>query len=547
MKIRFCNFYVVVLLMLGISSSLSAQTIWENHRSEVYPYLYRMAQKGLIEFEDIVRPVSRKQIFTWLQELENKSDQLLPIEKKELNFYMQEYRPLQFTDSTAKVSFGKKDANGRWRMLSIGSKDFEMHVDPILSGGQFSGNTSTFRQVSNGVQLWGQSKGWGFQLYYRDWTETGTGLDTFRSFSPQTGIIRVGNSTARSQNHSEIRGHISYSWKKASISLGKDQYLWGYGENGRLVHSDRAPSYAYMRFDYRPFKWMHFQYMHGWINSNIVDTTRTNGTGTIGVLGDVRILFVPKFIASHSLQVTPTKGLTFALGESIVYSDRMDPGFLIPFMLFKVYDNNRSFNNLNAGSNGQLFAQVSSRNHIKKTHLYATLFIDEIRLSTMFNPQRSRNQIGVNAGFSATDVLLPYLTVGAEYNRVNPFVYQNFVPAQNYNHHNWLMGDWNGANSDRLMAYLRYNPMPRLRTLLRVQSIRKGAQGSIFDQYFAEPQPRFLFDLQQKRTDVFFQATYEWINNLYLTGSFQFIRHSPTGRPTSNEHLLQIGITYGLQ
>jgi hypothetical protein len=89
--------------------------------------------------------------------------------------------------------------------------------------------------------------------------------------------------------------------------------------------------------------------------------------------------------------------------------------------------------------------------------------------------------------------------------------------------------------------------MPRLRTLLRVQSIRKGAQGSIFDQYFAEPQPRFLFDLQQKRTDVFFQATYEWINNLYLTGSFQFIRHSPTGRPTSNEHLLQIGITYGLQ
>ena len=71
----------------------------------------------------------------------------------------------------------------------------------------------------------------------------------------------------------------------------------------------------------------------------------------------------------------------------------MDPGFLIPINLFKTYDNNKSNYLINAGSNAQYFFQLSSRNQIKNTHLYFTSFIDEFRLSTALDAQKSRNQL----------------------------------------------------------------------------------------------------------------------------------------------------------
>jgi len=82
-------------------------------------------------------------------------------------------------------------------------------------------------------------------------------------------------------------------------------------------------------------------------------------------MGDIRYFYIPKYLASHSLIITPSKGLDIALGESIVYSDRMDPGFLLPINLFKIYDNNRSNYLINAGSNGQYFLQLNSRNQLK--------------------------------------------------------------------------------------------------------------------------------------------------------------------------------------
>ena len=56
-------------------------------------------------------------------------------------------------------------------------------------------------------------------------------------------------------------------------------------------------------------------------------------------MGDIRYFYKSKYLASHSIIINPVKGLTFALGESVIYSDRMDIGFLLPINLFKIYDN----------------------------------------------------------------------------------------------------------------------------------------------------------------------------------------------------------------
>jgi hypothetical protein len=404
--------------------------------------------------------------------------------------------------------------------------------------------------------LWGKvGKKWGYQLLYRDVTELGSvrnfytvnKLD-FRRQDSKTGIILVGLNDDRTINHSDIRATVNYSFKNGSISFGKDQIVWGYGENGRIVLSDRAPSFPLIRLDYNPIKWLRFNYFHGWLNSEIVDSTKTYPTYNGGVSGDIRIINRQKFIASHTLQFNLKKGLDLAIGESIIYSDQIDPGFLLPINLFKVYDNNKSNYLINAGSNGQYFLQISSRNQLKNTHLYGSLFIDEIRLASVFNKAKSRNQLGYTLGASVTDYFTPYLTLGAEYTRVNPFVYNNLIPAQTYTQFNYPLGDWMGSNFHRKMIFARYNYLPKLKFYTRIQFMNKGGEGSVYDQYNAEPQPKFLSDYEQTRTDFFFQASYEWMNNLYLRTIFEYIDNNNTrGKGIRNkESIIQIGFSYGL-
>ena len=546
MRINLKKLLCIVLITIT-TIQLSAQTVWENQNSEVYPYLYRMAQKGMIDFQDIIRPISRKQIGELLLELENKSTQLSAVEKKELTFYLQEFRPIIANDSD-KIHLVKKDANKRLRGLFINTKDFQLNADPMGSIMRISGSGKSITQMSNGINFWGQSKRFGFQFYYRDYTETGNGIDSFRKESPEPGIIKLFNPSSTNQNFSEIRASLTYSWNNGSISVGKDHLLWGYGENGRMVLSDKSPTYPHIRLDYKPFKWLQFNYAHAWLNSNIIDSNASYNTGTIGTgTGEMRIQYIPKYMATHTLIFKPIKGLDIALGESIVFSDKMDIGFLIPINFFKVYDNNRSNYLLNAGSNGQFFLQVSSRNHIKNTHLYGSLFIDEIRVSEMFNAEKARNQLGYTIGGSVTDVFTPYLTIGAEYTRVNPFVYSNLLPAQFYTQYQHPLGDWMGNNFDRSTFFIKYTPIPRLKTYLRYQHIRKGGTGTIAQQYTAVPQPDFLFDFQKKRTDLFFKASYEFMNNFYLTGSYELIKQELASGVKNNITTLQLGLSFGLK
>lgn len=533
-----------ICIYIFIPISVFSQVIWENHRSEVYPYLYRMAQKGLIEFHDMIQPLSRAYIGERLMQLDSLRTKLSKTEKSELDFYLQEFKPLSQPNN--QLGIVAKDQNKRLRGLFYSGKDIQLYADPMASVMHVNGLGQSFTQTSNGLQFWGQAGKFGFQFYYRDYTERGTGLDSFRAESPETNIIKLFSNNPQKQNFTEVRAHISYAWKNGSISIGKDQLIHGYGENGRIILSDKAPSYPFIRFDYQPLKWLRFHYANAWLNSNIIDSNATYGTGNPVSTG-TRIQYIPKYLATHAIIISPKKGIDLSIGESIVYSDNMDLGFLIPINFFKVYDNNRSNYDIRAGSNGQFFFQGSARNILKNTHFYTTVFIDEIRVSTMFNKQKSRNQLGYTVGASITDIVLPYLTIGTEYTRVNPFVYGNLVPAQLYTQHNASLGDWMGNNFDRFILFAKYTPIPKLRTYFRIQQIQKGGAGTVVQQYEAEPQPPFLFDFQKKRTDLFMQVGYEWLNNLYFNANYQWLNEERQNGQKLSGSRFSIGVSYGLR
>jgi hypothetical protein len=58
----------------------------------------------------------------------------------------------------------------------------------------------------------------------------------------------------------------------------------------------------------------------------------------------------------------------------------------------------------NTISNSQIYSQISLRNLIRNTHLYASFFIDELRLNSIQGDSTSsRNHTAYQVGLSVTD------------------------------------------------------------------------------------------------------------------------------------------------
>jgi hypothetical protein len=513
----------LVALLIFLCSSVFSQVVYERHDNEVYNFLSRLSQKGIIVFNDLIRPISKKKIGEALDSVAIHRSILSDIEKKELAFYQQEY-----TEGVRK------------RIVRAGNDDFSIQADPIITASYLSGSGKNVKTTSSGINFWGSAgKKWGFQFSLHDINVNGTGLDTsYKELEAgsATGPLFINKfNKQKTQNFLEIRGHLSYEFKNGSISAGQDYLLWGFGEN-RIVLSDKAPTYPYIRFDYQPLPWLRFNYSHAFLQSGLMDSSRSY-TIPSGIVSGVRQVDIAKFMASHSIDLTLTKGLNFTMGESVIYNDNLNIGYLVPVMLFKAVDNYNSAGGIDRGSNGQFFFQLSSRNQLSKTHLYSTLFIDEIRVSEIFG-KKQRNQVGYTVGGSVTDIAgITYLTAGVEYTRIRPFVYRNFLPAQNYTHAGYLLGDWMGNNADRIIGFVKYTPIPKLKLQLRYSYIRKGAPGTLAQQYEQDILPPFLFDLQRKASEVFFSASYEYLHRLNFNGYY---------RRLDKDQSIFIGMTYGL-
>ena len=540
-----------LLFSLLIFVKVKTQMVFENHNNEVYSYLARMSHKGLIEFNDVIIPLSRDVITNKLFELQKNSTTLSLIERKELVFYIKEFTPISFLNTEKQsVTFFKQDKNGRFRSFTAVGDNFLINADPLVQGSGNNYNKLNFTQRAIGVQLWGKiGNHIGFQFSGKDVNEgrDDTSRESHIYNAPRTGFVNlVYDPSIKNINFTEYKANIGYSWKNGSVNIGQDYMLWGYGQNGRIVLSDKAPISPYIRIDYQPLKWIKFNYAHFWLNSKIIDSNITY-TYNNPLFGGTRITFVPKFFATHSITITPKKGIDFSIGESIVYTDQLNMAYLFPLMFFKAADNNQSNYNILAGSNGQFFFQLSLKNRPKNTHLYSTVFIDEIRISEIFNGAKSRNQIGYNIGGSITDFMLPYLTFYGEYTKIFPSVYNNLNPAQNYTSYGSYLGDWMGNNFDRLLFGAKYTPLAKVKLDARFQWCRKGTETTIDQQYLDIPQPNFLFKKQFEQREFYINASYEILNNIYLKANLRTINSIYTNELTNTTFTnYSFGVNFGL-
>lgn len=545
------KFYFLLFTFYLFTSPLFSQTAFEPLHREVYGFLDRLSARGIIEYHDLITPVSRMTIAEKLRELSQMQDELTALEKQELAFLLQDFKfeldrlnTVEITDED--FSYLGKDVAGRWRALSYRDDHFAINFSPIygVRYGQNDGKSQSHRW--NGAYLYGYlGENWAFSFDFRDNREAGDNVDISKFFSPVTGIDADNRdvATGNAIEYSEVRTTLSYDWSWGRAVFGKDFINWGYAQNGKVVLSDKAPSFPFLRLDINPTHWLKFNYFHGWLESDVVDSTAIYPTlrENANSFG-----FREKFLASHTVTLTPKRGLDFSIGESIIYSDQLEVAYLMPLMFFRLADHYLSDRQNSAGSNAQLFFAASARNLIPKTHIYGELLIDDLSVANIFNAEKQINHLGGSVGAMITDLPVNNLSVRAEYSRINPFVYKHFIPTLLYTSSSYPLGHWLGHNADILFGEISYRFRRGISAKIWGQNIRKGGEGQVEDQYTLPHKP-FLFGPVQKFTDWGASLRYEILHDLIAElkyESLQSQRIEITNGKTQNH--ISLAIFYGM-
>ena len=366
-------------------------------------------------------------------------------------------------------------------------------------------------------------------MFFKINNEKGDFLDIKKDFTPETGILPEVTDRGRDLAYTEVRSAISADWGWGNAVITKDFIEYGYAKFGNLVLSNKAPSFPYIRIELKPVDWFSFDYFHAWLSSTVIDSVNLTAYN--------RNIFRDKYLAWHSLSITPLKGLDISIGESVVYADKLELMYLMPIMIYYLADEYISNRQGKPGdANQQIFLTISSKNHLDNTHLYGTVFIDELTIGGLngsffinneyggATERRQRTQLGFTIGLSVNDLPINNLTLTTEYTRINPFVYGHHDSTQTYRNSDYVMGHWMGHNSDLIYLDLNYRFLRGLETKLWGAYIRKGS--SDYSMQYKRPQPDFLFGLRNNYKYIGFNLKYELMHELNFETMFKLTRIS---------------------
>ena len=497
----------IFILQLVYSLCFSQEINKHISYTSIYDYLDELANIHAIELNSAVKPYSRKFIAEKLQSVDTVNAKSRR-QKKDLAFFLKDYN---------KELYPNKKFRKRLDLFYYKDSLFSFTLNPIAGYSYFKNENGNATHRWNGAEAYGYvGRHFGFYFSLRD-----NGIKNVLASPDFLTQIPGGNykpyQGAKNQrtDFDEARGSVSYGWKWGSLSLVKDNFIWGNNYNGANIFSGRQPSFAYLNFKMKPAKWFEFNYVHGSLVSNVLDSARTYGAGS-----SLRKDFIPKYLAANLLTIRPFKKFHFSLGNSIVYADKyIQPIYLIPFMFYPSADHATTSSGSNAlGENSQMFVDVSMR-CIPKTHIYSTLFVDEVNIGKMFNPIKQTNLFSFKAGIRFTNLLIKNTSLTFEYTRTHPWVYVHPIATTSFASNGYNMGHYLGQNAEELYGGIKIKPFRGLTLDAGFTYARKGLAQAFIQVNGANlgvAGASVLNSVEWTNQTISLRAQYEVINDLFV-------------------------------
>ncbi len=546
--------FLLIISLTLLSSITFGQVVYEDiNNSAIYEFLDELANLKIITLNSAVKPYSRKFIAEKLRQAQKACNlsnlptyqntnlptyqltnlpayQLTTRQKKELLFYLQDFQLERNGADT--VAVGERQdqlAEGykyKLELLSRKQQSMALALNPLglhyrdrlftfslrpILGLQYmvNENGSAFHRWWGGSIFGYIGSNFGFYANLRDNNESVPLAKPEYFTEAQGGVYKYRDDGG--VDYSEMRGGIVGSVNWGSLGIMLDRVAWGENYHGANIFSGKAPAFPYIQLHLNPVKWFDFNYIHGWLNSNVIDSGRSYYTN-----GEYREVFRNKFMAANMFTFIPWKGLNLSIGNSIIYSDSdLNPLYFIPFLFFNAADAIKNNYSNNAGSNSQLFFNISSR-QIRRLHLYISFFIDEWKSSRLLKPDYN-NFTSLKAGFSFSDLFHRNISVTAEYTRTQPMTYLHYIPSTTFASNDYSLGNYLRENSQEIYLMVSWRP---LRGLLLSASWTNAMHGDDVPYnynagYMVDMIP-FIKNKTWQNNSFEFSSRYEFVNNGYF-------------------------------
>lgn len=532
---RIKSYFVFLLIIIFADFGFSQNVAHHVSNRGVYDFLDELANLKVIDLNSAIKPYSRNFIAGKLNETSKKLSELNKRQKQELEFYLKDFNKEL-----------KPNKNFKKRLDLFYYKDtlFTISINPILGIKYYNNESGTEYHRWNGAEAFAyMGKHIGVYANLRDNHESQiVGHPEYLTQHPGGNYKAMKGGGA---DYSEMRGGITYSWKWGSLGLVKDHIEWGNNFNGANIFSPRNPSFAYVKLKLKPVKWFDFNYFHGWLVSDVIDSSRSYNAGG----SKQREVMHDKYIAANMYTITPFKKLNVSIGNSIVYSDiGIQPGYLIPFLFFKSVDHTYNSTNNYTGQNSQMFFDISSR-QIKHLHIYTSFFIDEINFGEINSDSLSQNWFSGKFGFSLSNFPIQNLSFCAEYTRTNPITYKHFISTTTFETNNYNLGHYLKDNAEEIYLSLKYKPLANLYVKAAYTYARKG----IDYEYIGDNEgTSFMTETIWKKKAFCLSSRYEVVNDaiVYLSYTYSDISGNALNNYTpelfkNNKNTFTFGVNLG--
>jgi hypothetical protein len=500
-----------------------------------------LANLRIIDVTSVTRPYSRIFIAMKLKEAKALAGRLNKRQKKELDFYLRDFNLEAEPDlkyfKTPKGLFHQKDHFGiPLSPLAFVYKDslFTFSLRPVWGiYGYAAQDSGTAYHRWGGVEIFGSiGKHVGFWASLRDNHESLLLVKPGYLTSDEGAAWKVSGTGG---DYSEMRGGVSFAWNWGSVLVAKDHFQWGDASHGSNIFSGRTPSWPYLQLQMKPAKWFNFNFVTGWMISEVIDSSSSYPVGN-----GIRYVYFDKFISAAMFTFTPVRNLDLSVGNSVVSCSKYyNPAYLSPFLFYTTASQGGdSAQKAKYGRNSQLFFNISSR-QVRKLHLYASVLIDDLG-SKKFSDTTTFTCISWKAGFRASNLLNANLTFTAEYTRSSPHTYTDPVSTLTFESSRYCLGNYLRDNSQELYLSLGYRP---LRGLFCNLSWNWAEHGGSTD-------TKTLSSVVWSYNDMKLNVSYEFINNAYLTLGYEYlvITGDPALSPSifqGNQNIISGGINIG--
>ncbi len=490
--------------MLSPAEPSRAQTVHYHVQNEaVYEFLDEMANGGLIQLNSAVKPYSRMFIARKMESLDTLRSQLNPRQQRELDFYLKDFNKELKPD---------KNFDKRFDVFYYKDSLFTFSANLIL-GADYMANGN-----GNALFWWNGGEIFAYAGRLGVWASLRDHHDKEELVLPEYLTSRRGGNHLKSgPDWEEIRGGITWSWKWGNVGLTMDHNIWGSAYHGANIQSGRTPSIARINLQMKPVRWFEFNYYHGWLVSEVVDSSRIYSSSS-APWASTREVYHPKYIAANIFTFTPVSKLNVSVGNSIVYTDMgPHPGYLIPVLFFKAVDHS-----LNAGTdnmNSQMYLDVSSRN-IRNLHLYGTWFVDEVNTSNLFKEEKHSNYFSFKLGGRLSNTPVRNLSLTGEWTRAHANVFRHYVSTLTYESNRYNLGHYLTDNAREYYVALAYRPLRGLDLRLSFLFAQKGPD---YTELGSDRQGLpFLESVEWENRTLALNARYQVINDAYVFASWRY-------------------------